>query len=108
MTTTITNARIFNGENVIDDRIVVIDGEYIHSVGGVMPAGSTVIDAHGGTLMPGLIDSHVHTDLNGLRDALQFGVTTELEMNGHWSHKERKKIAERNDIADLRSSGMGI
>jgi imidazolonepropionase-like amidohydrolase len=108
MTTTITNARIFDGENVIDDRIVVIDGEHIHSVGGVMPTGSSVIDAHGGTLMPGLIDSHVHTDLDGLRDALQFGVTTELEMNGHWSHKERKKIAGRNDIADLRSSGMGI
>jgi len=29
-------------------------------------------------------------------------------MNGRWSHKERKQIAERNDIADLRSPGMGI
>jgi len=77
-------------------------------VGGEVPAGATVIDGHGGTLMPGLIDSHVHTDLNGLRDALSFGVTTELEMNGHWTPKKRKKIAERSDIADLRSPGMGL
>ena len=58
--------------------------------------------------MPGLIDSHVHTDLDGLHDALLFGVTTELEMNGRWTSKQRKEIAELNDIADLRSPGMGI
>ncbi len=86
----------------------MIDGAHIYSVGGIVPAGATVIDAHGATLMPGLIDSHVHTDLDGLHDALLFGVATELEMNGRWSRKERKKIAERNDIADLRSPGMGI
>ena len=106
--TTITNAQIFDGERVIEDQTVVIDGAKIHSVGGIAPTGANVIDAHGATLLPGLIDSHVHTDLNGLHDALSFGVTTELEMNGRWSHKERKQIAERNDIADLRSPGMGI
>ena len=104
MITTITNARIFDGEHVIEDNTVVIDGAFIKSVGGKMPAGATVIDAQGATLLPGLIDSHVHTDLSGLHDALLFGVTTELEMNGHWSHKGRRKIAERDDIADLRSS----
>ena len=72
------------------------------------PTGATVIDGHGATLMPGLIDSHVHTDMDGLRDALSFGVSTELEMNGHWTAKKRKEIAERRDIADLRSSGMGL
>jgi len=46
--------------------------------------------------------------MHGLRDALLFGVTTELEMNGHWTTKKRKEIAERSDIADLRSSGMGL
>jgi len=86
----------------------VIDGAHIRSVGGSVPAGATIIDAHGATLMPSLIDSHLHTDLICLHDALLFGVTTELEMNGHWSQKERRKIAERDDIADLRSPGMGI
>lgn len=108
MITAITHARIFDGERVIDNQVVVIDGAHIQAVGGGVPAGATVIDAPGATLMPGLIDAHVHTDLDGLRDALFFGVTTELEMNGRWSPKERKKIAERNDIADLRSPGMGI
>ncbi len=108
MITAITNARVFDGERVIDDQAVVIDGAHIHSVGGVVPIGATVIDAQGATLMPGLIDSHVHTDFDGLHVALLFGVTTELEMNGRWSAKQRKQIAERNDIADVRSPGMGI
>jgi imidazolonepropionase-like amidohydrolase len=108
MITAINNACIFDGERVIDERTVVIEGAQIISVGGVVPVGATVIDALGATLMPGLIDSHVHTDSDGLHDALLFGVTTELEMNGHWSAKQRKEIAERYDIADLRSPGMGV
>jgi len=104
----ITNTRVFDGERVIEDQTVVIDGTHIDAIGGEVPAGATVINAHGATLMPGLIDAHVHTDLDGLHDALLFGVTTELEMNGRWSHQERQKIAERNDIADLRSPGMGV
>jgi imidazolonepropionase-like amidohydrolase len=106
--TAITNAHIFDGERVIDDQTIVIKGTHIQSVGGIVPAGATIIDAHSATLMPGLIDSHVHTDLDGLHDALLFGVTTELEMNGHWSLRERKEIALRDNIADLRSPGMGI
>ena len=89
--TAITNARVFDGERVIDDQTVVIDGAHIQAVGGEVPDGATVIDAHGATLMPGLIDSHVHTDLDGLHDALLFGVTTELEMNGHWSAKRAQR-----------------
>lgn len=106
--TAITNARIFDGERVIDDQTVVIKGAYIQAVGGVVPAEATVIDGHGSTLMPGLIDSHVHTEMEGLSDALKFGVTTELDMQGHWSAKKRREVSERNDIADVRSPGMGI
>jgi imidazolonepropionase-like amidohydrolase len=80
--TAITNARIFDGERVISERTVLIDGSHIRAVGGTVPAGASVVDAHGSTLMPGLIDAHVHTDMDGLRDALRFGVTTKLEMNG--------------------------
>ena len=106
--TAITNVRIFDGERVIDERAVVIDGAHIQKVGGGVPEEAAAIDGEGATLMPGLIDSHVHTDMNGLRDALKFGVTTELEMMGRWSARQRKKISERNDIADLRSPGMGV
>jgi imidazolonepropionase-like amidohydrolase len=108
MITAITHARIFDGERVIDDQTVVIDGARIHAVGGAVPTGATVIDAHGATLMPGLIDAHVHTDLDGLHDALLFGITTELEMMGHWTSEEREEAAQRDDVADVRSPGMGI
>jgi imidazolonepropionase-like amidohydrolase len=106
--TTITNARVFDGERVIDGQNVTIDGTRILSVSSAVPAGAAVIDAKGGTLLPGLIDSHVHTDTNGLHDALLFGVTTELEMQGHWTSRKRREIAERDDVADLRSPGMGV
>jgi imidazolonepropionase-like amidohydrolase len=106
--TAITNARIFDGERVIEARTVVIDGAHIRAVAGAAPAGAAILDARGATLMPGLIDSHVHTDLDGLRDALKFGVTTELDMQGHWPAKKRKEVSERRDIADVRSPGMGI
>ena len=108
MLTAITNARVFDGEHVITNQTVVMNGGQIHSLGSVVPVGATVINARGATLMPGLIDSHVHTDMDGLHDALRFGVTTELEMMGHWTAQERKEIAERHDLADLRSPGMGI
>jgi imidazolonepropionase-like amidohydrolase len=108
MITAIKNVHIFDGENIIDDKLILIEEERILSIGGVIPTGATVIDAHNATLMPGLIDSHVHTDIDGLHDALLFGVTTELEMMGRWSFKERKEIAERHDIADIRSAGMGV
>jgi imidazolonepropionase-like amidohydrolase len=46
--------------------------------------------------------------MDGLLDALRFGVTTELEMMGHWTAQERAEVAERKDLADVRSPGMGI
>ena len=110
MFTAITNVRIFDGKRVIEERSVLINGALIESVGGGddIPEEAHIFDGYGATLLPGLIDSHVHTDMIGLRDALKFGVTTELEMMGRWSKKQRKEISERNDIADLRSPGMGI
>lgn len=105
--TAITGARVFDGEQVIGMHTVVLDGAGIAAVGGPVPPGATVVDAAGGTLLPGLIDSHVHTDSDGLRLALRFGITTELEMMGHWTPEERAAIAG-DDVADLRSAGMGI
>lgn len=97
MITAITNARIFDGENVIRATTVLIEGEQILSVGGEVPAHAVTIDAKGGTLLPGLIDAHVHTSVEGLRDALKFGVTTELEMMGGFT-----KTAARHSSRGLR------
>lgn len=104
----ITNVTIFDGERTLSDTSVVVDGSRIRAVGGAVPTETAVVDGHRGTLIPGLIDCHVHTDMDGLRDALKFGVTTELELMGHWSASQREEIKRRNDIADLCSAGLGV
>ena len=49
--------------------------------GAQIPAGAEVIDGKGKTLLPGLIDAHTHVFTeDALRQALIFGVTTELDM----------------------------
>jgi imidazolonepropionase-like amidohydrolase len=104
MSVFITNARIFDGDRVLEARTVGIEGSRIVSLGRRPPTGAEVIDAHDATLMPGLIDGHVHTSLDGLRLARTFGVTTELEMNGFWTAQQRTEIAADDEIADIRSA----
>ena len=44
----------------IDNPIVVITGDKITSLSGPTPAGATLVELPGATLVPGLIDSHTH------------------------------------------------
>ncbi|MFJ3490969.1 amidohydrolase family protein [Leifsonia aquatica] len=106
--TAIVGARIFDGEEVIPEMSVVIEGTRIVSIGGEVPDGAVVVDGRGGTLMPGLIDAHVHTSLEGLELALTFGVTTELEMQGMFTRGARTQVTENDRVADVRSAGFGI
>ena len=67
--TVFTNVKIFDGtqNRLIDDCNVVVGGELIvDPCARSVPAveGVTVIDGQGMTLMPGLIDSHVHFNLS--------------------------------------------
>src|ERR671911_320675 len=54
------------------DSVILIDGDRITAVGEegrlAVPAGVRVIDANGYTVMPGLIDAHVHLDILGHGD----------------------------------------
>lgn len=107
--TAITHARVFDGEQLHEDQTVVIDQGRIVAVGGAVPADADVMDATGSTLLPGLIDAHVHTSLEGLALALRFGVTTELEMQGTMTASKRAAVVADDDaVADVRSSGFGI
>ncbi len=84
--TVIQGARVFTGDEVLDIATVVIRGRTIESVtpGTHIPAAAgteaEVVDGAGLTLLPGLIDSHTHNFGPALEQALNFGVTTVLDM----------------------------
>src|SRR5258706_865854 len=60
-------ARLIDGRggNVVSPAVIVIRGNKIESIGGAVPADAQVIDLGDMTLLPGLIDAHVHTLLQG-------------------------------------------
>ncbi|MGW0172964.1 amidohydrolase family protein [Rhodococcus sp. NPDC003322] len=107
-TTAIVNANVFDGVEVLEATTVVIDGPTIASVGGPVPPGAEIVNAAGATLLPGLIDAHVHTSRQSLAVALRFGVTTELEMQGTNTRPNRAPIEDDDTVADVRSSGFAI
>lgn len=106
--TFITNAKIFDGECVIEKQSVTVKGEKIVNVGGPAPDGAEVIDAKGCTLLPGLIDAHTHANPESRKIALTFGVTTVYIMQGYWSKEQKKALDERRDIADALSSFFAV
>ena len=108
MRTAITASRVFDGSRNLGQTTVVICDGVIEAIGGPVPHDADVVYAQGATLLPGLIDAHVHTDTAGLRMALQFGVTTELEMQGANTARDRSHISEDDGMADVRSAGFGL
>ena len=60
-------ARLIDGRggNVVAPAVVIVRGNKIESVGIAVPEGAKVIDLGDSTLMPGLIDAHVHILLQG-------------------------------------------
>jgi len=82
--TVIENVRVFDGTSTIPRTTVVLRDGTIRAVGAGAraPAGATIVDGRGKTLLPGFIDAHTHSYGEALVDALVMGVTTELEMFG--------------------------
>lgn len=74
--------RVFDGERVLERATVVVRDGRIAAVGPEVaaPPGLPVLDGAGRTLLPGLIDAHVHTWGDALAETLNFGVTTVLDM----------------------------
>lgn len=66
MTLAITNGTIIDGHggDPITGMTILIEGEHIAAIGRAdqltLPRETTVIDAMGGSILPGLIDTHVH------------------------------------------------
>jgi imidazolonepropionase-like amidohydrolase len=111
----ICDVRVFDGEHVLEHRSVLIEDGKIGRTGGpeLNVTNAEVVDGRGRTLLPGLIDAHVHLPNQvekASRQALVLGVTTQLDMfNGGDRLKLIKQLEaeDRPDIADMRTAGTG-
>src|SRR3954449_696502 len=107
----IVGAKLFDGDRflprgcllVLEGRVTALDARL------TPPAGVPVVDARGGTVLPGLIDAHVHVYPGALQAALRSGVTTELDMFADPSlvRSLGQQASSDPSAADLRSAGIG-
>lgn len=108
----IRDVRLFDGERFVPDATVHVRDGLIVAAGPdvAVPDGVETIDGRGRTLLPGLIDGHVHTWGEARRDALRFGVTTMLDMfsdpRGLPAAKRERADLAHADTADLWSAGL--
>ena len=97
----ITNVRVFDGNTLTDERTVVIDNGVISNA----TTADTIVDGQHGTLLPGLIDCHVHlATIANLEHATQWGITTMLDM-GSPSMALTDSLRHRHGLADIRGAG---
>ena len=77
----IVGTRVFDGERTWPQADVLVNQGRVEAIAEKLelPAGTEVIDGAGKTLLPGLLDAHVHTWGTARADAVRFGVTTLLD-----------------------------
>ncbi|KAI1455109.1 hypothetical protein F4805DRAFT_289939 [Annulohypoxylon moriforme] len=93
----IKDVRIFDGENEIPSGSVLVENGLIKQVSkgtlNAPDASTVIISKPGHTLIPGIIDGHIHAHVDEentvLGQALKFGVTTVCDM-----HQEVENLAE--------------
>ena len=108
----IVGAKVFDGEAFRPEHDVWVEDGRIRRVGrGLdLPAEMARVDGRGRTLVPGLVDGHVHTFGGTLNDAVRFGVTTVLDQFTDPQLAAEKRPARealgRENEADLFSAGM--
>lgn len=95
--------RVFDGERVRPRTDVLVEDGYVIAVGAGL-RGTPVV--RGATLLPGLLDAHVHLTPGASRQAIAFGVTTQLDMFADVA-VVRAERAAGPAAADLRSAGIG-
>ncbi|MGW7069418.1 amidohydrolase family protein [Streptomyces sp. NPDC054855] len=101
-TTALLHVRVFDGHELSEPRTVVIEGAVVSSHTDTTNA--RLIDCTGMTLLPGLIDAHVH--LHGadtLAALASHGVTTALDM-ATWPPSLLTSLREVRQLTDIRSA----
>ena len=99
--------RVFDGAKIIPETDVLIAKGKIKEIGPDLPVGDAkVVDGTGKTLLPGLIDAHVHVHgAETLEQALIFGVTTELDMMMPPQLERQLKTSDSDNRASFFSAG---
>lgn len=107
---TITNVRLFSPKSLTltEPRTVCIsNGKVVDRL--PSDASPEVVDGSGRTLLPGLIDAHVHlSNTSQIKILAQWGVTTALDM-ACWppsTVSSLKDYASTNRLTDIRSAGL--
>ena len=111
----ITNGVVFpaTGAAPIRDGVVLIRGNRIEAVGPAdevwIPGDAEVLDAGGGTVMPGIINAHVHHGGSAEERArfLAEGVTTVCDLGSPWEEVEGFREAEFEGAAVARGFFAG-
>src|SRR2546430_3379746 len=67
--TVLRAAWLFDGETLTPDPTVLIDGGTITAIGRV-PDDATIVEYSGATILPGLVDSHVHLAFDASLDVV--------------------------------------
>ncbi len=108
----IVNTRVFDGERTWQRADVLVSDGRIKAIAEELelPAGVETIDGTGKTLLPGLLDAHVHSWGDARADAVRFGVTTLLDQFTSPAELQKaradREAGGATDRADLFSAGV--
>ena len=111
----VRDVRVFDGERTIQRTNVLVRDGRIQTVAAdstALAGASSITDGEGRTLLPGLIDSHVHIahDVqSALEQAIVIGVTTVLDLGSGGERVQRLKRVAAEDapgLADVRTAGI--
>lgn len=115
----ITDVLLFDGNHFIENAHVLVQEGVIISLGTGPPPSSInlknipTLSKKGHTLIPGLIDAHVHAlggNVLAIEESIKFGVTTVCDM--HSEHHFNTKLQElaasnKGKYADFKCAGLG-
>lgn len=97
----IKDVRVFTGESVLEPGSVIVENGIISYCGKHLPSDVLsdipIISIPGHTLLPGLIDAHIHSfdSTYALEQSIKFGVTTVMDMHNETQHaRAAKTIAQ--------------
>lgn len=88
---------IFDGKEFTENGHVVVKNGKIEKMGpgkAAVPTGTRIYSRPGCTIVPGLIDAHVHAlggNVHSIEQSLRFGVTTILDMHNEAENNVRLK-----------------